>query len=68
MSFEDNPKDDMPIDRTEYEAWEHAQTEAEECHECMGAGEIIGNNDMEYTCPKCLGSGYEPSEPEQEGD
>lgn len=32
--------------------------EGEECHNCEGTGEIIGDDDLEHTCPSCGGSGF----------
>lgn len=38
-----------------------------ECHTCQGTGEIIGDDDMERTCPTCDGCGFiEPEIPESD--
>lgn len=41
--------------------------EGEECRECGGSGELIGDDDLERTCPRCGGCGFEePPEPDYE--
>lgn len=32
---------------------------APDCPECDGTGEIVGDDDLERTCPRCQGSGCE---------
>jgi len=38
-----------------------------ECRTCEGTGEIIGDDDLERTCPTCGGSGF-VDEPDPEPD